>query len=329
MIVAQLVKQWLSRRARYGFKPSMGFIARSLRVLCYRREHRRLCALDVYRNYVATPPNDDLFHHLSHRFYLTRHLATRDRIACVLRHYGFEDETFNTSYKYAVYRAGGLTLWQRSASGCRFSITLSMASRMDAEGDLTIMLEADGTCLHRLSFSWIEGRYAGVAAPLLPFVARNQGSRPDSHFAIAAFGQAFPHNSPGLFCAAAMEGVALAVGMTRIAAIKHSAHPVVYQASPQQAARMAAAYDGVWRLLGGVELPGPSWQIDLPYRHKPVSEIAGKHRRRAAMRREHWREIGEAARATLESKLKRVPRTLPAHAAERQSEPTGQLHTRV
>ena len=315
MIVAQLVKQWLSRRARYSRKSSLVYIARSLRVLFYRSEHRRLCALDIYRNYVAAPPNDDLFHHLSHRFYLIRDLRARDRIDCVLRHYGFEDETFNTSYKYAVYRAGGLTLWQRSANGCRFAITLSMAPRMDAEGDLTIMLEADGTCLHRLSFSWIEGRFAGVAAPLLPFVARNQGSRPDSRFAIEAFEHAFPHNSPSLLCAAAMQGVAQAVGMTQIAAIKHSAHPV-----GDRPACTAAAYDGMWKLLGGVEQPGPSWLIDLPYRLKPLSEVAGKHRRRAAMRRERWREIGEAARAMLESKLKRIPKPAPARFAERETE---------
>jgi uncharacterized protein VirK/YbjX len=316
MIIAQLVKQWLSRRARYSFKTSLAFIARSLRVLLYRREHRLLCALDIYRNYVAVPPNDDLFHHLSHKYYLISQLGPRERIDCVLRHYGFEDETFNTSYKYAVYRAGGLTLWQRSANGCSFAITLAMASRMDAEGDLTIMFQADGTCLHRLSFSWIEGRYAGVATPLLPFVARNQGSRPESHLAIAAFEQAFPHNSPSLFCTAAMQGVALAVGMTQLAAIKYSAHPVGHSASPQRAARMAAAYDNVWKLLGGVELPGPSWLIALPYHLKPLEEISGKHRRRAATRRAHWHEIGEAARAMLESKLKRVPRPASTRTGE-------------
>lgn len=318
MIIAQLVKQWLSRRARYGIKSSLAFIARSLRVLLYRSEHRRLCRLDVYRNYVAAPPNDDLFHHLSHKYYLISELGHRARIACALRHYGFEDETFNTAYKYAVYRAGGLTLWQRRANGCSFAITLSMASRMDAEGDLTIMFEADGTCLHRLSFSWIEGRFAGVAAPLLPFVARNQGSRPESHLAIAAFEQAFPHNSPSLFCAAAMQGVALAVGMTQIAAIKHSFHPVGYRATPQRAARMAAAYDHVWKLLGGVEQPGPAWLIALPYHLKPLSEISAKHRKRAAMRRAHWHEIAEAARAMLESKLKRIPAPPLARAPGRE-----------
>lgn len=319
MIIAQLVKQWLSRRARYSLKTSIAFIVRSTRVLLYRREHLQLCRLDVYRKYVAAPPNDDLFHHLSHKYYLISELGPRDRIACVLRHYGFEDETFNTAYKYAVYRAGGLKLWQRCINGCQFAITLSMASRMDAEGDLTIMLEADGTCLHRLSFSWIDGRYAGVAAPLVAFVARNQGSRPESHLAIAAFEQAFPHNSPSLFCTAAMQGVALAVGMTQIAAIKYSAHPVGHDASPQRAERMAGAYDHLWKLLGGVEQPGPAWLIALPYHLKPLAEVSAKHRRRAATRRAHWHEIGDAARVTLESKLKRVPRPAPPALAKRQA----------
>jgi hypothetical protein len=109
MILAHLTKHWLARRGQYSAKSWILCIVRSLRVLLFYRDHRRLCALDVYRHYVAAPPNDDLFHHLSHHDYLVRNLDARARIDCVLQHFRFEDETFNTAYKYAVYRAGGLT----------------------------------------------------------------------------------------------------------------------------------------------------------------------------------------------------------------------------
>jgi hypothetical protein len=317
MIFAHLTKHWLARREQYSFKSWILCIARSLRVLLFYRDHRRLCRLDVYRHYVAAPPNDDRFHHISHRDYLVKNLGARQRIRCVLHHYRFEDDTFNTAYKYAVYRAGGLTLWQRSANGSKFAIKLAMASRMNAEGDLTIMLEADGKCLHRLSFSWIEGSVAGVDSPMLPFVARNQGRWTDSELAFAAFERAFPNNSPSFFCFAAMQGVAQAVGMAQLVAIKGSAHPAY---DPGSVKHFANAYDGFWKILGGVELPGPAYLIALPFHVKPLSEMPGKHRKRAAIRREHWGEIGEAARGTIERKLKRVPEQSVRPAPVRETE---------
>jgi hypothetical protein len=316
MILAHLTKHWLARREQYSLSSWILCIARSLRVLLFYREHRRLCRLDVIRHYVAAPPNDDLFHHLSHRDYLVRNLGTRRRIRCALHHYRFEDDTFNTAYKFAVYRAGGLALWQRAANGSRFTITLAMASRMNAEGDLTIAFEADGKCLHRLSFSWVEGAMLGVDIPVLPFVARNQGRWTDSDLAFAAFERAFPNNSPSFFCFAAMQGVAQAVGLDRLVAIKSEAHPAY---DPASLTHFANAYDGFWKTLGGIELAGPGYLVALPFHVKPLATLPGKHRRRAAIRREFWGEIGEAARGTLERKLKRTPqpaRRLPQPETE-------------
>jgi uncharacterized protein VirK/YbjX len=318
MILAHLTKHWLARREQYSFTSWILCLARSLRVLLYYRDHRRLCRLDVYRHYVGAPPNDDLFHHLSHRDYLIKGLGARARVACALHHYRFEDETFNTSYKYAVYRAGGLALWQRSAGGSQFVIKLAMASRMNAEGDLTIALEADGKCLHRLSFSWIEGSVAGVDSPMVPFVARNQGRWTDSDAAFAAFETAFPNNSPSFFCFAAMQGVAQAIGMTQLVAVKGSCHPACDATSASQ---FANAYDGFWKILGGVELPGPGYLIALPFYVKPLADMPRKHRKRAAIRRENWADIGASARAALERKFKRSPLPSTRQAPLAETEP--------
>jgi uncharacterized protein VirK/YbjX len=304
MILAHLTKHWLARRGQVSLRSWVLCIARSLRVLLFYRDHKRLCRLHVYRHYVAAPPNDDLFHHLSHRDYLVKGLGVRQRVGCVLHHYRFEDDSFNTAYKYAVYRTGGLTLWQRSANGSSFAIVLAMASRMNAEGDLTIAFEADGKCLHRLSFSWIEGSVAGVDSPVVPFVARNQGRWTDSDHAFAAFEQAFPNNSPSFFCFCAMQGVAQAVGMDRLVAIKSAAHPAY---KPGASKHFANAYDGFWKTLGGVELPGPGYLVALPFYVKPLAAMPAKHRKRAALRREYWAEIGAAARGAVERKLKRTP----------------------
>ena len=135
-------------------------MARSLRVLLFYRAHRRLCRLDIVRHYVAALPPGALLHHLSQRDYLIRNLPLRRRVDCALRHYAFEDATFNAAYKDALYRGAGLTLWRRSAAGSNITITLSLASRADPAGDLTIALAVDGICLHHLNFSWIDGSVA-------------------------------------------------------------------------------------------------------------------------------------------------------------------------
>lgn len=300
MIFAHLTRYWLARRRQLRFSSWMMSVLRSARVLRFYRDHAALCRLDVYRNHVMTPPNDDLFHHLSHPGYLMQGLSSRQRVQCVLAHYRFEETTFDAAYKAAVYTAGGLTLWQHASGEHSFLIRLEMASRMNAEGDLTLALVADGEVLHRLSYSWVEGRIVGVPAPLVPFVARNQGRWTDSAEAFDAFEECFPNNSPSFFCFAAMQGLAQAVGMDEVVAVKCRAH-IAYD--PDQIKHFANAYDGFWKILGGVELPGDTWLVALPFYLKPLADMPSKHRKRAAQRRDHWRAIGESTRATLQRHL--------------------------
>ena len=311
MIVAHLMQHWLARRPQSRRAWRALSIARTLRVLLFYRAHRRLCQLDLVRHYLAAPSNDDLFHHLSHRHYLIKNLPLRQRIACMLHHYAFEDATFDTAYKRALYRDGGLALWRRSEGGNQFSITLSVASPPMGTGELVIALDANGTCLHRLGFSWIEGKVAGVDCPALPFVAHNQGRGIDSDLAFAAFERAFPSNAPAFFCFAALQGAALAVGMTQLVGIKGCFRLACDAQSEKQIVR---GHDSFWETLGGAELPGPGYLVDLPFRLKP---LPGKHRARAAQRRVHWAEIDAAARATLEARLaaQRARAPLPATAA--------------
>jgi uncharacterized protein VirK/YbjX len=300
MIFAHLTRHWMARRRDYSLSSWILCVARTLRVMLYYRDHHALCQLDVYRNYVASPPNDDLFHHLSHRDYLVKGLSARQRVQCVLAHYRFEETTFNNAYKQAVYVNRSLPLWQHSCEHGEFMIQLEMASRMNAEGDLTIAFVANGKCLHRLSFSWVEGALAGVPSPMTIFVARNQGRWIDSGEAFEAFERAFPNNSPSFFCFAALQGVAQAVGMTQVVAVKCDSH-VAYD--PAEVRHFANAYDGFWKILGGEEMTGPGFLIALPFYVKPLADMPSKHRKRAAQRREWWRAIGDSARSTLQRHL--------------------------
>jgi uncharacterized protein VirK/YbjX len=323
MVIVHLARHWLARR-HYPFASWSACVARSLRVLLFYRDHARLLALDIYRSYL-TQVHDDVFHHLSHRDYLAKGLSLAQRVHCVATHYRFEEATFDAAYKRAVYRDGGLVLWRREADGGAggggtdgkpVEIRLQMASRLNAEGDLTLILLAGGTCLHRLSFSWVDGRFAGVDAAVLPFVARNQGHRADTHAdidaAFAAFERAFPNNSPSFFCFAALQGIALALGMDQAVAVK-SAWQCAHD--PVDEKHFTNAYDGFWQVLGGSPMAGRGWRIALPFHVKPLADMASKHRKRAALRRAHWRDIGESAGLVLRRHLAQAGAAAPATPA--------------
>lgn len=305
MVFALLTRHWLARR-HYPFASWTACIARSLRVLLFRRDHRALLALGVYRNHV-TQVHDDVFHHLSHRHYLAKGLTLRQRVRAVLTHYRFEDATFDAAYQRAVYRGGGLILWEHTAeNGVQVTVKLDMAQRLNAEGDLTLVLAADGMRVHRLSFSWVDRDVSGMDPPgMHPFIARNQGHHVDDAAAVDAFRSAFAANSPlvktpGFFCFAALQGIAQALGMDQVGAIKAAWHGGYDSAD---ADHFANAYDGFWRILGGVPLAGRGWHIALPFYLKPLSEIPSKHRKRAVVRREQWLAIAASARQTLRGHL--------------------------
>ena len=123
-----------------------------------------------------------------------------------------------------------------------------------------------------------------------------------------------------------MQGVAQAVGMDQLVAIKRSAHPAY---DPDSVKHFANAYDGFWKILGGVELPGPGYLIALPFYLKPLSEMpaqAPQARRHPARILGRDRRSGARARSNASSSARRCvhrarlprakPRSLAAPAAD-------------
>jgi len=302
MVLVHLGKHWYARR-HYPFVSWAACVARSARVLLFYRDHRGLLGLDVYRRHL-TQIHDDVFHHLSHRNYLARGLSLRERVRCVQTHYRFETATFDAAYQQAVYRDGGLVVWQHDADGVRCTIQLEMAERLNAEGDLTLTARLDGIRLHRLSFSWVDSGFAGVPAAstpavvrtIVPFVARNQGHHAEAAEAFKVFERIFPQNSPSFFCFAALQGIARMLGMEQVVAVKATAQCAY---DPARDTQFGNAYDGFWQTLGGTPLAGRGWRIPLPLQLKALAEMSAKHRKRAAQRRAYWADIGDAAGAAV------------------------------
>lgn len=300
MILTHLLRHWLGYRHHDRFGTSLLRAARSLRVLYFWREHAALCRLALVREHVAPAVPHDVFHHLTGRGYLVRALSARQRVHAALFHYRFDDVTFDARWQRAVYGQGGLRLWQQQAHGSTFFIRLERAVRRDAEGDLTIALVADDKVLHRLSFSWVEGARFGVADPVLPFIARNQGRWTDSNAAFAAFEAAFPNNAGSYFCFAALQGVARALGIGQVLAVSSAAH-IAWR--PTAAPLFVNAYDRFWEVLGGVRHDARCYAITLPFHTRPLALVAARHRKRAASRRANWQAIEASAHAAIAGHL--------------------------
>jgi uncharacterized protein VirK/YbjX len=299
-IMRRMASDFLARQREYGMASLAAYGMRSARVFAYISEHRQLLQLDVVRNYLAAGWNKNFFHHLNQRGYLIEGLSARQRIQCVLTHYQFEDRAFNAVYKSRLYLENGIVLWKYHVDGKAFSITLTVSPRWAPEGELSVCFIIDGQSVHSLSFNWIGGSMVGLPDDIVPFIGRNQGAACNSLSALTAFNEAFPHNSPSFFCFAAMQGIAYATGLGRVVGIRANANICFETAT---AKNFANAYDKFWKNLGGTDLPGAGYLINLPFYSKPLSSITARHRKRAAMRRSYWESISSASRNTLRAYL--------------------------
>jgi uncharacterized protein VirK/YbjX len=306
MLFRYLARYWYVSRKSYSLPAWIVSVARSLRVLRWPVRHRDLCRLDIHRRYVASDVGADAFHHLSHREYLSRHLALSERVACVLDHYRFEDLAFNQHYKDKVYHQPGLCLWQHTVDGHACSIWLRASQRYLGEGDLNLVLCLGDHPLHRIGFSWVSGCVAGLPRAITPFIARNQGRWQDDQTdtLLATFESIFPHNSPAYFCAAAMQGLALAVDAPQLLCVRSE---LALSFDPDARRGYPGAYDSFWDAFEGTRTHPHCHVIPVPFQFKDIGELASKRRKRALMRRTWWAAVGEAASTTLRQHLARPP----------------------
>jgi uncharacterized protein VirK/YbjX len=271
----------------------LAMVLRSLRVFRFPRAHCALLQLPVYTDYVLpAAPGYDAFHHLAHRFYLSRALTLRERVAALDWHYQFEEAAFDAGYKLQVYRDGGLQLWSRAVDGVQFSIRLALGYRYAAEGDLSVSLMVGRERLHSISFSWTGPDDGTPQAPAGVVVSANQGRWRKDHEYLDSFNRAFPQSSPSFVCYAALQGLARAVGARHLRTVA-SRSQVCW--SPEHAAHFENAYDAFWEAVGGQRQACGGYLLPVPQPFKPLAEVAAKHRKRTAARRALLQEVGASA----------------------------------
>jgi len=277
-----------------------------------------------YRRHVALVAPGDGYFFASRRAYLVCGLSLPARARAALVHYRNESEALDETYHRAVYQGVGLPLWQHAHEGTVFDIRLTPGNDLLYEGGLSVTFYANGGRITVLSYSNVEPSLLDGAAPaggtgaprepLIPFVTRRQSSQ---HPFRKAFTDAFDRGTPGHFCMAALEGIALAQGSGSLRGVPADRHPAYELSEPGTLAHFELVYDEFWRSLSG-ERKGPlAWSLPCPLAPTPLAELNSKNRRRALKLRRHLAAVREAAFHAYRARLKQPPAgaALPAPEA--------------
>jgi len=258
----------------------------SLRGLLYPTLSLQTVQLFNLRRHELQLKRESFFNHLRHQFYLSKRLSTRQRLEVALHHHHYEFSRYSNAYREQVYRNSGLILWQEEVDGAHFCIRLIASRDLSWEGDLSVMLHANGARLCTMAFSYVDSSVFGAGAMPMIFITRNQSDphAPEQQL----FRTSFRHTTPPYFCLAALFGIAMANGMDSIAAVRHQAQ---IACTPDNQAVLKNSYDEFWRAFRATELDDQSFVLPVPMTLTPLSEIKAKHRGRATERRKAWSEV--------------------------------------
>ena len=283
-----------------GFISAALMLAGAARMMIFHRKHRELLELEIFEKYIGAGQDADVLFHLSHRHYLSRTFTQRQRIECALTHYRFEGERYDSRYKDAVYRDGGVTLWSRTFEAVSYALKLRATTDLRHEGGISVVLWAGDVVLSEMSYAWVRAEVLGLGGGTLPFITRNQSVRRDST-ALLRFRQDFPQNSPSYFCLAALHGIAQVNGNRRIAAIRHDCQVAFDE---RYASGFRNSYCELWKSFDAAELGRVAHVMAVPLAVPSPSTVKAKHRKRATDRRRHWAEIAQNVQLILAPHLR-------------------------
>ena len=283
---------WQQARAE-GLSDGLRVLLGAGRMLGEREVLNQLFAIPAFAQLMAAQPHTDALFFISHRFFLSRDFGGAERVACVLNHFRFEQAHLSPALLPALH-GDGLRLWRHGAD---YDIRLRTNPHTRHEGPLNLALRCQGRAVHDISFAWIDARQLGPQAghgPVL-FATRNQSAPPDSPM-LARFRADFPQNSPAYFVLAALHALAERLGHARIVGVRDRCQ-IAFE--PEHAVGFKRSYDDFWLSFGGLPLGHHGYEMPVPAQIAPLEQLKAKHRARARQRREHWRQVNDAAQQAL------------------------------
>jgi uncharacterized protein len=190
-----------------------------------------------------------------------------------------------------------IVLWSDRVELDTFTIGLCMPASHYLEGDLSLVFSVNGVRLHKLSFTCIPGKEAGLEVGTALLVGGSQGF-PGTSALIRRASKTIGEICPAAMLILALQALAKRLSADAILGITADEQTSL-RANPEQA---KSRYDSFWEMSGG-ERQGWFYRLPSGVAWKDTSHLSNGHRARARRKRERKERILAQIRENVERLL--------------------------
>jgi len=221
--------------------------------------------------------------------YLIKELPIADRAACFLHHYKRLYETLPDRLLRQVLH-WGIDLYDFCEEGIRFTVKWGSSRPFGKEGEMSLLLLADGEILFTISFTFVPGSVVSSKQKEVILISRIQGTPGWPMDKIRPAQRALHKLRFGAVLLSGLEGLASAFNIREIASVV-AIRQISYTESYGD--RFKHAYDDFFTDLGMTRTDSGYFSIPLPLEEKAIEEVKD-HKARARARRELKKKVSLA-----------------------------------
>ncbi len=212
--------------------------------------------------------------------YLIKDLSIMDRAACFLHHYRRLYETLPDRLLRQVLH-WGIDLCDFSEEGVRFTVKCGSSRPFGKEGEMSLLLLANGEILFTISFTIVPGAVVKSKQSEVILISRIQGTPGLPADKMRPAQRALHKLRFGAVLLSGLEGLASAFDIREIASVV-AARQISYTES--YADRFKHAYDDFFADMGMTRTGAGYFLIPLPLEERAIEEVKD-HKARARARR--------------------------------------------
>ena len=213
--------------------------------------------------------------------YLGKSFDTAARLRIMSHHYRTLADRLPDLCKLGFPR-NEIVVWSHRVELDTFTIGLCMPATQYLEGDLSLVFSVNGVRLHKLSFTCIPGKEAGLEAGTALLVGGSQGF-PGTSALIRQASKAIGEISPAAMLILGLQALAEHLGADVILGV--TADEQTSNTLPANPEHAISRYDSLWEMSGG-ERHGRFYRLPGRVAWKDSSHLSNGHRSRARRKRE-------------------------------------------
>ena len=224
-------------------------------------------------------------------------LSTADRAVLFSTHYEFLHRRIAQPFLNKLI-GGRAILWEKPVGSSNLSVCLDIAPPTYGEGELSLHFQVNSVDVYVLSFVIAPARVLGLDADHAIFITRLQGIKGYAD-SIKLATKSVGDVSPTLVLMAAVQGIALALGIRHVLGISAKEQVCTEGKPPTQ--DFISAYDEFWSSIEGKRLASGYFHFPVPLPEKSLVLIKQNHRLRVRARRLFRSDVSERVRRELEA----------------------------